>query len=62
MMIQPISVDKHLVDCVSEYKKMRQLQYDCEWNDQDSLANFYRRESVRLKKLIDDGVIYKPKF
>lgn len=62
MMIQPISVDKHLVDCVSQYKKMRQLQYDCEWNDQDNLANFYKRESVRLKKLIDDGVIYEPKF
>jgi len=61
-MIEPISLDKHLVDCVAEYKKVRQLQYDCEWNGQDEKASLYRNQSVRLKKLIKDGVLYQPKF
>jgi len=61
-MIQPISLDKHLVDCVAEYKKLRQLQYDCEWNGQNDKASFYRSQSMYFKKLVKDGVLYQPKF
>ena len=61
-MIQPISLDKHLVDCVAEYKKARQLQYDFEWNGQDDKASFYKRQSMYFKKLVKDGVLYEPKF
>ena len=58
-MIEPISLDKHLVDCVAEYKKVRQLQYDCEWNGQTEQASLYRIQSVRLHKLIKDGVHFE---
>ena len=61
-MIQPISLDKHLVDCVAEYKKARQLQYDFEWNGQDDKASFYKHQSMYFKKLVKDGVLYEPKF
>ena len=26
-------MNNHLIDCNSEYKRLRQLQYNCEWED-----------------------------
>ena len=59
---QSISLDEHLVDCVTEYRKLRQLQYDREWEDQNDKANFYKHQSMYFKKLVKDGVLYQPKF
>jgi len=59
---QSISLDEHLVDCVTEYRKLRQLQYDQEWEDQNDKASFYKHQSMYFKKLVKDGVLYQPKF
>jgi len=62
MYIDPIPTDTHLVDVVKEYKRIRQLQYDFEWDENSEKAEFYKSQATRYHKLIKQGVLFDPLF
>lgn len=60
--INSILTDTHLVDVVKEYKRLRQLQYDFEWDDNSEKAEFYKSQANYYKSLMNQGVLYDPLF
>ena len=60
--IDPIPTNTHLVDVVSEYKKLRQLQYDFEWDENSQRAEFYKSQATHYHKLMQKGILFDPLF
>ena len=50
------------IDCIKEEKRLRQLQYDAEWEDQTKEAEKYRQQANYYKSLILKGELYEPQF
>ena len=51
-----------MVDCVVEVKKLRNLYYDADFNDDTELALFYKSKMDYFQSLVDNGVEYQPNF
>lgn len=62
MYIDTIKPTEHLVDCVSELKRVRRLLSDAEWDGRDVEASFYRNEVNYFRHLVKQGVLYEPLF
>jgi hypothetical protein len=55
-------MNNHLIDCNAEYKRLRQLQYNCEWEDKYEDAKRYQLQAIHYKELLNKGILYEPKF
>ena len=51
-----------MVDCVVEVKRLRNLYYDADFNDDTELALFYKSKMDYFQSLVDNGVEYQPNF
>ena len=51
-----------MVDCVIEVKRLRNLYYDADFNDDTELALFYKSKMDYFQSLVDNGVEYQPNF
>ena len=51
-----------MVDSVVEVKKLRNLYYDADFNDDTELALFYKSKMDYFQSLVDNGVEYQPNF
>ncbi len=52
----------HLVDVISEQKRLRTLQHDCEWEGDNIKAEFYKSQANYYRELVRKGVLYDPQF
>jgi hypothetical protein len=57
-----IKMNNHLIDCNAEYKRLRQLQYNCEWEDKYEDAKRYQLKALYYKDLLDKGIFHEPRF
>jgi len=58
-----VTTNKNLfTDCLVEYKKARQLQYDHEWYGNHSEALFWQSRAEHFKELLDRGETKEPNF
>jgi|TARA_R110002012_G_scaffold271141_1_gene456326 hypothetical protein len=51
-----------MVDCVMEVKRLRNLYYDADFNDDTELALFYKSKMNHFQSMVDNGVEYQPNF
>lgn len=51
-----------MVDCVIEVKRLRNLYYDADFNDDTELALFHKSKMDYFQSLVDNGVEYQPNF
>ena len=51
-----------MVDCVMEVKRLRNLYYDADFNDDTELALFYKAKMNHFQSMVDSGVEYQPNF
>jgi len=54
--------NNRLKDCHQELKRLRNLQYESDFNDEYKEAVFYKERADRIKELINQGVEYIPNF
>ena len=52
----------YLVDCFAELKRLRDLQYESDFNDLTKKAQFYKMQADSVQKLMDDGQEVIPLF
>jgi len=52
----------HLVDVISEQKRLRTLQHDCEWEGDNIKAEFYKSQANYYRELVRKGILYDPQF
>tara|TARA_B110000003_G_C16336919_1_gene413187 strand:+ start:238 stop:357 length:120 start_codon:yes stop_codon:yes gene_type:complete len=38
-------MDKRLIDCLTELKRLRDLQYDSDFNENNQMSNFYKQRA-----------------
>ena len=55
-------MDNRVVDCYAELKRLRDLQYESDFNDDHKQSEFYRLKARTHKSLIQKGVEYIPNF
>jgi hypothetical protein len=55
-------IDNRLMDCHQELKRLRNLQYDSDFNDAVDESKFYKERADSIQELIDQGVEYVPNF
>ena len=48
--------------CHQELKRLRNLQYESDFNDENKEAVFYKERADRIQELINQGVEYIPNF
>ncbi len=54
--------DNRLKDCHQELKRLRNLQYESDFNDETKEASFYKERADRIQELIKQGVEHIPNF
>ncbi len=54
--------DNRLKDCHQELKRLRNLQYESDFNDETKETSFYKERADRIQELINQGVEYIPNF
>ena len=54
--------DNRLKDCHEELKKLRNLQYESDFNDETEEASFYKERADNIQELINQGVEHIPNF
>ena len=52
----------YLVDCFAELKRLRDLQYESDFNDLTNKAQFYKMQADSVQKLMDEGQEVIPLF
>ena len=52
----------HLVDVISEQKRLRTLQHDCEWEGDNIKAEFYKSQANYYRELVRKGILYDTQF
>ena len=57
-----ILMDDRLIDCHTELKRLRDLQYEFDFNDNNQQSNFYKQKAEHIQNLIKKGVDYIPNF
>ena len=55
-------VSKRLTCLFSERKRLRDLQYDSDFNDNDKQTAFYRERADLVDNLINSGLEFLPNF
>jgi len=58
-------MDDRLIDCHTELKRLRDLQYEYDFNDfndNNQQSNFYKQKAEYIQNLIKKGVDYIPNF
>ena len=55
-------MDNRVVDCHSELKRLRDLQYESDFNDDQEQSDLYRKKTEHIQSLINQGVEYIPNF
>jgi endonuclease III-like uncharacterized protein len=55
-------MDDRLIDCHTELKRLRDLQYEYDFNDNNQQSNFYKQKAENIQNLIKKGVDYIPNF
>ena len=55
-------MDNRVVDCHSELKRLRDLQYESDFNDDQKQSDMYRKNAEYIQSLINQGVEYIPNF
>ena len=61
-MLLVIQMDDRLIDCHTELKRLRNLQYEFDFNDKNQQSNFYKQKAEYIQNLIKKGVDYIPNF
>jgi len=51
-----------LIDCYTEYKKMKNLYLDADFDDKMELALFYKGKAEHYKTLFDEGIEHTVNF
>ena len=51
-----------LIDCYTEYKKMKNLHLDADFDDKMELAIFYKGKAEHYKALFDEGIEHTVNF
>jgi len=49
-------MDDRLIDCHTELKRLRDLQYESDFNDNIQQSNFYKQKAEYIQNLIKKGV------
>ena len=57
-----IDTASHLVDVISEQKRLRTLQHNCEWEGDNIKAEFYKSQANYYRELVRKGILYDPQF
>ena len=57
-----IFMDDRLIDCHTELKRLRDLQYESDFNDNNQQSNLYKQKAEYIQNLIKKGVDYIPNF
>ena len=55
-------MDNRVVDCHSELKRLRDLQYESDFNDDHKQSYLYRKKADHIQSLINKGVKSIPNF
>ena len=55
-------MDNRVVDCHSELKRLRDLQYEFDFNDDHKQSDLYRKKADHIQSLINQGVESIPNF
>ena len=55
-------MDNRVVDCYAELKRLQDLQYESDFNDNLKQSEFYRLKVEHIKSLIKNGIEYIPNF
>ena len=55
-------MDNRVVDCHSELKRLRDLQYESDFNDDQKQSDLYRNKADHIQSLINQGVESIPNF
>ena len=55
-------MDDRLIDCHTELKRLRDLQYESDFNDNIQQSNFYKQKAEHIQNFIKKGVDYIPNF
>ena len=55
-------MDDRLIDCHTELKRLRDLQYECDFNDNNVQSIFYKQKAEYIQSLINKGIDYIPNF
>ena len=55
-------MDNRVVNCHSELKRLRDLQYESDFNDDQKQSDLYRKNAEYIQSLINQGVEYIPIF
>ena len=61
-MLLVILMDDRLIDCHTELKRLRDLQYESDFNDNNQQSNFYKQKAEYIQNLIKKGVDSIPNF
>mgnify|MGYP001367533511 FL=1 len=51
-----------VIDCYTEYKKMKNLHLDADFDDKMELALFYKGKADYYKALFDEGIEHTVNF
>ena len=51
-----------VLDCYTEYKKMKNLHLDADFDDKMELALFYKGKAEHYKTLFDEGIEHTVNF
>ena len=55
-------MDNRMTDCHQELKRLRDLQYESDFNDNLKESEFFRRKAEHIQNLINEGVDFIPNF
>ena len=55
-------MDSRITECHSELKRLRDLQFESDFNDNSREAEFYRQKAEHIQSLMKQGVEYLPNF
>jgi len=62
VMLLEIWMDDRLIDCHTELKRLRDLQYEFDFNDNNEQSIFYKQKAEYIQSLINKGIDYIPNF
>ena len=55
-------MDNRVIDCYIELKRLRDLQFESDFNDGHEASNFYREKAEYIQSLINKGTEHIPNF
>ena len=55
-------MDNRVTDCHQELKRLRDLQFESDFNDKFQESEFFRQKAEHIQNLINEGVEFIPNF